>query len=75
MFEIPSWLAYLLIVGTAAILFAHAFNLNEGFNAGQPGIRCGLHLPSCSGGTYCINGFCQTTDTPALPANELSVYP
>ena len=70
-------LLFLLVVGVCAILLAHAGykQEKEGFKAGQPGIRCGVDLPSCARNTFCINGFCGLVDIPPLPENELPVYP
>lgn len=47
----------------------------EGFQAGLPGIRCGVDLHSCSSGTQCLNGFCGNTNKPPLQANQLPVFP
>ena len=47
----------------------------EGFRAGEPGIRCGVDLPPCAPGSQCMNGFCGNPAAPALPRNELPVYP
>ena len=75
MFDISNLLLFTFVIGAATLLFAHAFHLREGFQAGKPGVRCGVDLPSCSGGTYCMNGFCQGTAPPTLPPNDLPVYP
>ena len=48
---------------------------SEGFQAGMPGIRCGVDLPGCSNTKQCLNGFCSSTNKPALLANQLPVYP
>jgi hypothetical protein len=66
---------FVLIVGVAAILLAHAGFGKEGFKAGMPGIRCGVDLPTCATGTQCVNGFCENTSPPTLPRNVLPVYP
>ena len=47
----------------------------EGFQAGLPGIRCGVDLNTCSSGTQCLNGFCGNPTTPPLLKNQLPVYP
>lgn len=57
---------YVLIVGPS---------LNEGFQAGMPGVRCGVDLPTCQYGLQCVNGFCGSPKQPSLPSNELPVYP
>ena len=72
---LPDWALFLLVVGAAAILLGHAFIMREGFQAGLAGVRCGVDLATCSVGTKCLNGFCQNTDVPRLPANDLPVYP
>jgi hypothetical protein len=59
----------LLIIGIAL-----CYN-SEGFQAGMPGIRCGVDLPGCSNTKQCLNGFCSSTAKPALLPNELQVYP
>ena len=56
------------------IVIAFFYN-SEGFQAGMPGIRCGVDLPGCSNTKQCLNGFCSSTNKPALLANELPVYP
>lgn len=58
----------------AGLLFL-ALSRYEGFQAGLPGIRCGKDLNACSSGTQCLNGFCGKTNKPALPANQLPVFP
>lgn len=75
MLGIPNWALFLVLVGTCAILLGRAAFLNEGFTAGQPGIPCGVDMPSCKEGTVCMNGFCQRPEKPVLPDNELPVYP
>lgn len=75
MLDIPTWALTLFIVGLCAIVIGHAAFLKEGFSAGEPGIRCGVDLPTCAPGTVCMNGFCQRPRKPDLPSNELSVYP
>ena len=75
MLDIPTWALTLFIVGLCAIVIGHAAFLKEGFSAGEPGIRCGVDLPSCAPGTACMNGFCQRPQKPELPSNELPVYP
>ena len=72
---VPSWALFLLLAGTCAILLGHAAFMREGFRAGEPGVRCGVDLPGCSAGKWCINGFCEKPDKPNLPPNELPVYP
>jgi hypothetical protein len=66
----------LLIIGFALLLTVMVLCYNsEGFQAGMPGIRCGVDLPGCSNTKQCLNGFCSSTNKPALLANELPVYP
>jgi hypothetical protein len=72
---LPDWALFLLVVGAAAILLSHAVLMKEGFKAGMAGVRCGVDLPTCSVGTQCVNGFCQNTNPPTLPANDLPIYP
>ena len=66
---------FILVVGAAAILLAHAGLAREGFKSGMPGLSCGVGLPTCEVGTKCVNGFCQNTSPPTLPRNDLPVYP
>lgn len=47
----------------------------EGFKAGMPGIRCGVDLPRCNSALQCLNGFCEGTQQPQLPRNQLPVFP
>ena len=76
MFEISKTTFFLLVVGTCALLLAQASFFKEGFEAGQPGVRCGVDLPPCGGGKVCMNGFCQRADRPSeVMPNELPVYP
>jgi hypothetical protein len=71
-----SWLMfYIIAIGVAAILLGLSGFQFEGFQAGMPGKRCGVDMPSCREGTTCMNGFCQSPAVPTLPANTLSVYP
>jgi hypothetical protein len=57
------------------LIIAPWINSSEGFQAGMPGVRCGVDLPTCQHGLQCINGFCDTPRQSALPPNELPVYP
>ena len=80
MIEVPTWALTLFIIGLCAIIIGHAAFIKEGFSAGgpyagEPGIRCGVDLPTCAPGTACMNGFCQRPQKPDLPSNELPVYP
>jgi len=75
MLGLPTWALFLIVVGSCAILLGHAAFMREGFSAGDPGVRCGVDLPSCSRGSWCMNGFCQKPSIPGLLANELPVYP
>jgi hypothetical protein len=75
MIDIPTWALTLFIVGLCAIIIGQAAFFKEGFSAGEPGIRCGVDLPSCAPGTLCMNGFCQRPQKPELRGNELPVYP
>jgi hypothetical protein len=70
-----SWkIAIILVIGFGFILLGIS-GFREGFKAGMPGIRCGVDLPTCSLGLQCMNGFCENPSMPALPRNELPVYP
>jgi len=51
------------------------FKLKEGFEAGVPAVRCGVDLPTCAVGKQCMNGFCGYPSAPALPPNQLPVFP
>jgi hypothetical protein len=67
-----------LIAGVILLIIAIAiafFYNSEGFQAGMAGIRCGVDLPGCSSSKQCLNGFCSSTNKPALLANQLPVYP
>jgi hypothetical protein len=70
----------IFIIGVGAVIaglvgFVERYRHSEGFRAGHPGLRCGVDLPACVPGTQCINGFCAKPEAPALPANELPVFP
>jgi len=64
----------ILLLAIAVLLITPLF-LNEGFQAGMPGKRCGVDLPACNQGLQCMNGFCEPTVQPSLLSNQLSVYP
>jgi hypothetical protein len=65
-----------LIIGFVILIVGIVLSYNfEGFQAGMPGIRCGVDLPGCSNAKQCLNGFCSSTNKPALLANQLPVYP
>jgi len=68
-------MAFLLIVGTGAILLGLSGLSNEGFMAGGPGRRCGTDLPECGGVSTCINGFCAIATPPTLKPNQIPTYP
>jgi hypothetical protein len=74
MFSVKPWMAFLFIVGLAAIMLAHA-GYSEGFQAGTAAQMCGVDMPECPEGQQCINGVCARPDKPALPKNELPVLP
>ena len=65
----------LLISGLLLIALGFSVYHMEGFQAGQPGIRCGVDLPGCPNGLECMNGICSSSIPPALLANQLQVYP
>ncbi len=66
----------LLIIGFVLLIIGMVLCYNsEGFQAGMPGIRCGVDLPGCSNTKQCLNGFCSSTAKPPLLANQLPVYP
>ena len=75
MLGLPTWALFLILVGLCAIILGHVAFLREGFSAGEPGIRCGVDMATCTPGTVCMNGFCQRPAKPELPDNELPVYP
>jgi hypothetical protein len=75
MLRLPTWAIFLFVVGTCAIILGQAAFFREGFAAGEPGIRCGVDMPSCTPGTVCMNGFCQRPKKPSLPDNELPICP
>jgi hypothetical protein len=68
---------FVFMIGLIAVVFLQAgiVRIHEGFKAGEAGVRCGVDLPTCSGGTQCLNGFCQRMDIPPLQTNQLPVYP
>ena len=73
-------MSFSLIVGSIvfiAIGFILLFSSNdmEGFQAGTPGVRCGVDLPTCNFGLQCVNGFCGSPSAPPLLKNQLPVYP
>jgi hypothetical protein len=74
MFKLSWKIAILLLIGICLVLLGIS-GFREGFKAGMPGIRCGVDLPTCSLGLRCMNGFCENPSMPALPRNELPVYP
>jgi hypothetical protein len=74
MFKISWKIAILLVIGLGFILLGIS-GFREGFQAGMPGIRCGVDLPTCSLGLQCMNGFCNKPSVPILPKNQLPVYP
>jgi len=70
-----SWkIAIVFVIGIGLVLLGMS-GFKEGFKAGMPGIRCGVDLPTCQPGLQCMNGFCEKPSMPALPKNELPVYP
>jgi hypothetical protein len=78
MFRIPTWLVFLVFVGTGAVLFALSGFRTEGFQPGfvpgRPSMFCDAdHI--CPNGKRCFNGQCATVVQPVLPANELPVLP
>jgi hypothetical protein len=74
MFKITWKVAIILVIGIGLVLVGMS-GFREGFKAGMPGIRCGVDLPTCSTGLQCMNSFCENPSVPALPKNELPVYP
>jgi hypothetical protein len=63
-------LSILLIIG---IVISRI--VKEGFQAGMPGIRCGVDLPHCSNPLQCVNGFCDKLQQPRLIPNQVPVFP
>jgi hypothetical protein len=66
----------LFLITLGLVLYViYLYFLSEGFQAGMPGVRCGVDLPTCQNGLQCINGFCGAARQSNLPPNELPVYP
>ena len=76
MFKAFSFYNRLLFItfGICILMFGLS-GFREGFKAGMPGIRCGVDLPVCSSALKCLNGFCEGTQQPQLPRNQLPVFP
>ena len=71
-----SWILLVVcILGFGFLLFIFTKMSREGFQAGMPGVRCGIHLPTCAFGLKCMNGFCKKPSLPILLPNQLPVYP
>jgi len=74
MFKMSWKIVIIFLIGLFLMLLGIS-GFREGFKSGMPGIRCGVDLPTCSLGLQCLNGFCEKALAPALPKNELPVYP
>ena len=70
-----TWKVGLLFILGAVCIYLGLSGFREGFQAGLPGIRCGVDLPKCSTGFQCMNGFCVRPVLPALQRNQLPVFP
>lgn len=70
-----SWKVFIILVILFGFILLGLHGIKEGFQAGQPGIRCGVDLPTCNPGKQCMNGFCETAVAPALQKNQLPVFP
>lgn len=75
MLRIPTWVVFLLVIGTGVILLSLSGFRVEGFRAGMPSVMCGVDMAPCGGSQRCINGQCMDQSVPPLPANELRVLP
>jgi hypothetical protein len=67
------FLLIVLFIGFSLVVYSNI--INEGFQSGMPGVRCGVDLPTCRFGLQCMNGFCGSPQQPPLLKNELPVYP
>ena len=67
-------LVAMIVIGLAIILLGFS-GFKEGFQAGLPGRRCGVDLPTCPMDLQCMNGFCEKPSAPPLLKNQLPVYP
>ena len=67
-------LVFLIMLGLL-VYTVYLYFVSEGFQAGMPGVRCGVDLPRCRRGNECMNGFCSPPDQPMLIKNQLPVYP
>jgi hypothetical protein len=67
------FLLIVLFIGFSLVVYSNI--INEGFQSGMPGVRCGVDLPTCRVGLQCMNGFCGSPQYPPLLKNELPVYP
>ena len=74
MFKV-SKLQILLIVLVVGVVIFGFFQMSEGFRAGMPAVQCGLGTQGCPNSQSCMNGFCGSSSQPALPRNQLPVYP
>jgi hypothetical protein len=61
-----------LIAVGFVLLLADRYLRIEGFANPK---SCGVGMPSCSNGTRCMNGFCQSDKPPHLPPTTLPVFP
>ena len=64
-----------VLIVIAVILLALSGFVREGFQVGMSSVRCGVDLPDCQGGQFCINAQCMDAAVPRLPRNELPVFP
>ena len=63
----------LIVIALVIIILYATCTVSEGFvDEG----RCGVDLPSCSGGLRCINGYCKSDIAPILPVfSDLPMMP
>lgn len=68
--------ALLILVAACILLGLDSWRrVEEAFHS-KIGVQCGVDMPPCANGTRCINGYCDTLDSPYLPPTSgLPVLP
>jgi hypothetical protein len=62
----------ILLVACVLLGVSHRY---EGFHS-KIGVQCGVDMAPCANGTRCVNGYCESLDTPYLPPTSgLPVLP
>ena len=65
----------LAFIGLVLLILDRVYRINFRLETFTNPIMCGNGIEPCAFGKKCINGFCMSDTIPALPRQQLPVFP